>query len=132
MEFVACDIDFDGFDVDFDGFGNDLIGSWEIWVDLALILNRFEIDFNGVVSYSTEFGMVSGGSGTDLGVFGVDLHGICWVWDRFGWIWGRFGLIRLIFYFLLGGLALTRSNVPQVSQTFFYETNSLKGDPQKI
>ena len=42
-----------------------------------------------------------------------------WIWGGFGWIWGRFGLICWICLIFFGGLALMRSNVPQVSQTFF-------------
>ena len=45
------------------------------------------------------------------------------IWRRLGvdlgWIWDRFGLISWNFIIFFGGLALMRSNVPQVSQTFF-------------
>ena len=69
----------------------------------------------------------------DLGAAGGDFE---LIWGRFGVdlgsIWSRFGLICWICIIFFGCLAFTQSNVPQVSQTLFQDTNSLKGDPQKI
>ena len=63
----------------------------------------------------------------DLGAAGCDFEsildrlGVVWGWilNRFGWIRGRFELICWIYLIFFRGLALMRSNVPQVSQTFF-------------
>ena len=75
-----------------------------------------------------ELGAAGGDFESIWGRLGVFLG---WIWDRFGWIWGSIWVDLLDFYDFFAGLALMRSNVPQVSQTFFYVTNSLKGDPQK-
>ena len=57
--------------------------------------------------------------GSILAPLGVHFESI---WGRLGvdldWMLDRFGLICWIFLIFVGGLALMRSNVPQVSQTF--------------
>ena len=55
----------------------------------------------------------------DLGAAGGDFESI---WDRLGvdleWMLDGFGLICYLFLIFFGGLALMRSNVPQVSQAY--------------